>query len=102
MGNDHFMIRVYIAGPYTKPDPCVNTHNAIRVADELMEAGYVPYLPHLTHFWHTVAPKPYQTWLDYDAAWIAVCDAVFRMPGSSFGADGETALAKRIGKPVVH
>lgn len=51
-------IRVYVAGPYTKPDPRINTHNAIKAAAELMDAGYAPYVPHLNHLWHTVAPRP--------------------------------------------
>lgn len=95
------MIRVYLAGPYSKPDPCINTHNAIRTADELLALGYIPYVPHLTHFWHTVSPKPYRSWLDYDSAWLQVCDVVLRLPGDSSGADEEVALAKKIGRPIV-
>jgi hypothetical protein len=96
------VLKIYVAGPYTKPDPCINTHNAIKVADRLLELGYVPHIPHLTHFWHTVSPKPYNLWLQYDAHWVLVCDVVLRLSGESTGADGEVKLAQENGKPVVH
>lgn len=95
-------IRVYVAGPYTKPDPCANTHAAIQVGSELLDLGYAPFLPHLSHLWHTVKPRPYQDWLALDFEWLPACDVVFRMPGDSSGADQEVALAKKLGIPVVH
>lgn len=94
-------IRIYLAGPYTKPDPCANTHAAIRMADAVADRGYVPFVPHLTHLWHTVSPKPYPFWLDQDMHWLRVCDVVLRFGGESSGADAEVAEAKRLGIPVV-
>jgi hypothetical protein len=91
---------VYIAGPYTKPDPCVNTRSAILVGDDLWREGLVPFVPHLTHFWHTVSPKPYWDWLAYDLHWLRVCHALLRLPGESNGADKEVMEAKRLGIPV--
>lgn len=69
-------IKVYIAGPYTRPDPCINTNEAIRIADKLMSFGFVPFVPHLSHFWHTLAPKSYKAWIEYDLHWVAVCNAI--------------------------
>lgn len=94
--------RIYIAGPYTKPDPCINTFNAIKAANTLMDKGYAPFIPHLSHFWHTVSPKPYEAWLDYDNQFLPVCDAVLRLPGESSSADKETAFAESLGIPVYH
>src|SRR5689334_9793045 len=94
------MITVYIAGPYTSPDPCENTNRAIKMADQLLARGFAPFVPHLSHFWHTVSPKPYQTWIDYDLEWVKRCDCVLRLCGESKGADGEVALAESIGIPV--
>lgn len=94
--------RVYIAGPYTRPDPCINTHSAIMVAERVWAAGMIPFVPHLTHFWHTVKPHPYQDWLSYDMEWLRVCDAVLRIPGESSGADEEVAEAVRLGIPVFY
>ena len=39
-------------------------------------------------------------WLAIDLAWVAVCEAVVRLPGESGGADMETAEARRLGIPV--
>lgn len=96
------MSRVYIAGPYTKGDVAVNVHNAIDVANEILKAGHVPYLPHLTHFWHLVTPHPYRDWLDIDLEFLKVCDCILRIPGESNGADGEVEFAKRKGIPIYY
>ena len=95
-------MRIYIAGPYTNPDPVQNTHNAIKTADALVEAGYDPYVPHLTLLWHMVSPHPLQFWYDHDMKWLEVCDAVLRLPGKSSGADAEVARATELGIPIYH
>ncbi len=102
MFDDRGAIRVYIAAPYSKPDPCENTNKAIKVADSLLAKGYIPFIPHLTHFWHTVSPKPYRVWVDYDAYWAVVCNVILRLPGESLGSDSEVELANKQGIPVVH
>ena len=92
---------VYVAGPYTKPDPVENTHRIIQIADALWDLGVVPVVPHLTLFWHFVKSRSYQEWLDYDLHIMARCDAVLRVPGESHGADGEVAKAIANGQPVI-
>src|SRR5580704_17897169 len=38
---------VYLAAPYSVPDPVTNTHRVIRQATELIDAGCVtPFVPH--------------------------------------------------------
>lgn len=94
---------VYVAGPYTKPDPIENTHTAIRIAEALYETGLVvPIIPHLTAFWHLVSPHPYEYWLAYDLLVMAGCDAVYRWAGESSGADGEVEQATKDGQPVFY
>lgn len=90
---------VYIAAPYTKPDPVENTHNAFKIADSLLDVC-VPLVPHFTMFWHALSPKPYEQWLEIDRAYLRVCDAVLRIGGESSGADGEVAYARELDKPV--
>ena len=90
---------VFLAGPYSHPDPCVNTHEAIMLADRLLDVC-VPFVPHLTHFWHTVSPKPYEEWLAIDRELLRRCDALLRFGGESSGADGEVEFALEIGLPV--
>lgn len=92
--------RIYIAGPYSRPDPIQNTHRAIVYANKLWDAGYVPFIPHLTAFWHLVTPRPYEQWLEVDLEWLHACDAVYRFPGESSGADAEVAAARRANIPV--
>lgn len=94
--------RIYVAGPYTKGDPCVNTHAAIAAGNRLMDAGFAPFVPHLSHFWHTVTPRPYEDWMSLDMRWVEVADAVLRLPGESSGADREVQHAESLGIPVFH
>ena len=95
-------MRVYIAGPYTNGDVGVNVHNAIRAADEVLELGHTPFVPHLTHFWHLLFPHPYETWTRIDNAWIPHCDVVLRLLGESKGADDEVELARTYDIPIIH
>lgn len=94
------MKRIYLSGPYTKGDPAVNTKNAIDAATELLDKGYAPFCPHLTHFWHIMHPHSWQEWMDYDMAWVEVCQALLRIPGESKGGDIEVARARELGIPV--
>ena len=94
--------RIYIAGPYTAPDPCINTNVALKMADTLWELGYAPFVPHLCHFWHTMSPHPYEMWTEYVAEFLSSCDAVLRIPGDSTGSDKEVAYAKNLGIPVFY
>ena len=95
-------MRIYIAGPYSRGDVGENINNAIKAANRIWEKGHIPYIPHLTHFWHLITPKPYETWLDYDLYWLKQCDAVLRLPGESAGADQEVREAQRLNMPVYY
>jgi hypothetical protein len=93
-------LRVYVAGPYSRPDPITNIHAAIKAADVLWAAGFAPVLPHLSGFWDVVSPHPYEEWLALDLAIMLGCNAVYRMPGESSGADKEVAFAQQRGIPI--
>lgn len=95
-------IFVYVAGPYTKPDPAVNVKRALDAGAELSSRGYVPYIPHLTHFRHMHSPADYEQWMREDFAWLKQCHVMLRLGGESSGADREHAYANRIKIPVVH
>lgn len=95
--------RVYIAAPYTLGDVAKNVNRVIKVADELVKAGYIPYIPHLTHFWHLVSPKEYDFWLEYDHSFIDHwAQILLRLDGDSDGADGEARRARELGLPVYY
>jgi hypothetical protein len=92
---------VYVAGPYTNPDPVENTNRAIHAVDALLEVGLVtPISPHLTLLWHLVKPRTLDFWYAYDLATLARCDAVYRLSGISTGADREVEFAIQQGIPV--
>ena len=90
---------VYLAGPYSRPDPIENMHWAIKCADSLLDVCS-PLVPHITGIWHLVSPKPYETWLAIDRDHVAICDALYRFGGESSGADQEVEYARKIGIPV--
>jgi len=92
--------RIYLASPYTKPDPAVNVRNAVLAADRIAKAGYAVFVPVLTHLWHMISPHDYEFWMTQDFAWIPACDAMVRLAGESVGADREVDEARRLGVPV--
>jgi len=92
-------IKIYVAGPYTSA-PLDNTLTAIDAADNLLRLGYVPFIPHLSHFWDERHPHEYDEWLGWCIEWVKCCDAILRLPGDSIGADIETELAAAIDIPV--
>ena len=108
---------VYIASPYTKGDPAINTRFQCTVFDQLMEDGKVtPIAPLLSHFQHCVHPRPYQDWIDYDLELLDIIgtsdtpsavlrlDATFPAIGyhqaESSGADNEVHHMANLGRPV--
>lgn len=94
------MKRIYIASPYTIGNASVNVRRQIDAANELIDAGFCPFVPLLSHFQNIVYPRPYGDWILLDREWLTICDAVLRLPGESVGADDEVALARIRGIPV--
>ncbi|GJM09713.1 MAG: hypothetical protein DHS20C11_19890 [Lysobacteraceae bacterium] len=104
---------IYIASPYTKGDPAINTHFQCKIFDELMNDGRgTPVAPLWTHFQHTLFPRPYQDWVRHDLELIPLYDCCLRLNAShsvteyseseSSGADDEVALFESLGKPVFY
>ena len=91
---------IYVAGPYTKPDPCINTRNAVLVGLRLREMGFVPIIPHLSHLMHLIEPRDYRFWTQWDFDWLERCDALLVLSGESPGARAEEELAERLGIPI--
>jgi len=99
---DVIMIKVYVAGPYTKGDVAINVRGALTAGEHLAQRGFAPYVPHLTHFWHLVHPHEVDFWYAYDMHWLECCDCLLRIPGESTGADKEIERMKELGKPVFY
>jgi hypothetical protein len=92
---------VYVAGPYTKPDPVINVQRAIEIAEKIENHGATPFIPHLSMLWHLVRPAAINRWYLRDLEVLDHCDALYRMPGESVGADREVAHAHEMGMQVV-
>lgn len=93
---------IYVAGPYTNPDPVLNTRQAVQVGDELTARGDVTaYVPHISLLWHIVSPHDLEWWYEFDLSIVSRSDLLWRMDGASSGADAEVAYAEKLGIPVV-
>lgn len=93
---------IYVAGPYTAPDPVANTRRAIEVGERIERIGADVFIPHLSLLWALVSPAPYERWCERDNAVLDRCDALFRMRGESPGADAETLRASERRIPVIY
>ncbi len=104
---------IYIASAYTKGDPCINARFQCEIFNQMMDDGIVwPYAPLLSHFQHSVFPRHYQDWIDYDLAMLPLFDGCVRLTAKfpplnyseseSSGADGEVAYFEGAGKPVFY
>lgn len=92
---------IYIAGPYSNPDPVYNTRIAFMHGLSIYENTGCPVIvPHLTLLGHAMFPRDLEFWYEFDLAQVAKCDAVYRFPGASTGADKEVAFAEEHGVPV--
>lgn len=111
------MKRVYIAGPISKGDLAHNINQASAAFERLALAGLCPLCPHWSCYSGPALVSPtggtvyavagaqpstlaHADWLRVDLAWVAVADAVLRLPGESAGADQETKFARMNGIPV--
>jgi nucleoside 2-deoxyribosyltransferase len=93
---------LYIAGPYTHPDPVENTHRAARAGTAVYEmTEWVPFVPHLSLLWHIITPRKEAHWYELDLHQMAHCDAIVRLPGHSTGADREMEVAASLGLEIV-
>jgi hypothetical protein len=99
---------VYVAAPLS-PTPNrtleANVQDAIRAASRVMQAGFVPLIPHTMYppideyeQAHGTA-RSYREWLGYCFELLSRCDAVFVVDRSP-GVDDEIRYAESIGVPV--
>jgi hypothetical protein len=94
---------VYIASPYTFPDPVANTRDACECWHRLWASGVVtPVCPLLSMLLHFHKPLSWEEWIEYDLEVLTRCDAVLRLPGESKGADREMEEAYRLNKDMFY
>jgi hypothetical protein len=54
---DYSVKRIYIASPFTIGNPDTNVRRQIDAGEELINAGFYPYLPLLSHYQHLLRRK---------------------------------------------
>jgi len=99
---------LYIAGPYSDPDPIHgverNVSRASAIALEAWRAGWAAICPHKnTYPFHHCPDIPESTWLAGDIAMLKRCDAILMIPGwsNSKGAKNEAREAQKAGLKVI-
>lgn len=109
-------MRVYIAGPISRGDLAHNLNQATAAFVALAKAGLSPFCPHWSAYSGGAMVLPsgsvyalatahgcglsHEEWMRADLPWVAVADAVLRLPGESAGADREVLHANALGIPV--
>jgi len=93
--------RVFVSGPLTTGEPITNIRKAVDAAEELMQAGYTPIVPHLMYFWQMVYPHSWDEMMTVCTEQVKACDVLLRLPGPSRGASVEEKVARKRGMPVV-
>ena len=93
-------VKVYISGPYSQGNTNENTYHAIVVGEAIADMGASPFIPHLSHF--RPRTRSYEYWIQEDLEWLSCCQALYRMPGESPGADREVEYANESGIPVFY
>lgn len=104
------MIRVYVAGAYSDHGKVTdeskvlrNVHRAMDVAARLLHNGFVPFIPHLNHWWHQQHPQPNEVWMQYDLHWQTLCHVLYVTPGAlTRGVKQEIAQAGVSKQPVYY
>lgn len=100
---------VYVSGPLSTGDLIENMRAAVEVAQAVVAYGAAPYVPHLQSVtWQMFSGprmggiKDYGVWLPIDFEFVRRADAVYRIPGPSYGGDQETQYAEAHGIPVFY
>ena len=98
---------IYVAGPLSIGSVAMNIRAALEAGERLWEMGFVPFVPHLTHFWNFAFPHAdtrhaYAFWRKMDFSMLTHCNCMIRLPGASVGADMETAFCEQENIPVFY
>ena len=104
------MRRIYVAGAYSAPDVVAaldNIRRGIRLATEVLLAGYAPFCPWLDCQYQLMLKDGERLTVDdyynYSLAWLEASDAVIIVPERLEQSEGtlrELIRARELGLPV--
>ncbi len=95
-------ICVYIASPYTNGRTSDNVRKQLDAGNILMDHGYTPFIPLLSHYAEIHMHRGEHEWFEWDVVWLRKCDILIRIKAFddkgneiySVGADEEVRIAK--------
>jgi nucleoside 2-deoxyribosyltransferase len=102
--------KIYLACPYSHPDPLVMQQRFVKVtqmAGKLMEQGFIVFSP-ISHS-HPIAslgnlPRDWAFWWEQDRAWLDACDELYILTldgwRESVGIKDEIARAMALDMPI--
>jgi len=73
------MIKVYIASPYTNGWHADNVKRQLDAMKILMDNGFVPFAPLLTHFCEIHHGSESLDWFGWELEWLKLCDVLVRI-----------------------
>lgn len=94
---------IYVAGYYSA-NPTHGTANAAAAFQPLVDAGWIPLVPHVSLLLDMFCPNTPSFWYGYDKALLRRCDAMYVCPdsltASSTGVRDEIAYARKHDIPI--
>lgn len=100
--------RVYVAGAYSADNIITIQENmrlGLRLATEVLKAGYAPFTPWLDFQFGLLDAVLYEEYLAYSMAWMEAAEVVLVQPvrlKESRGSQKEIARARALSIPIVH
>lgn len=92
---------IFIAGPLESSGSMLrNVSDACAAGAQIMDIGAIPVIPHLSAYADALYPRERAAWLRLGLALLERCDACYRVPGSSVGADAEVDRAGQLRIPI--
>jgi len=90
---------IYVAG-YFSANPMHGTRNAMIAFEALLEAGWLPFVPHASIVLDMLSPHTPDFWYEYDMGMLERCDAMYVCPDAL--TKESTGVAKEIGFCTEH
>lgn len=100
------MIYVYVCSKYGDHNDLATREANVKASmdawHQLVDAGFVPYCPLLSHFLHEHKPRERLVWLTQALYWVDKCDCLLVLGEMSQGVRGEIVRARSRGIPVFY
>lgn len=72
-------VKVYIASPYSSGWHADNVKRQLDAMKILMDEGFVPFAPLMSHFVEIHHKREPHQWMDWELEWLKDCDVLVRL-----------------------